>query len=75
MISEEHEVTLSMRLHEIRNHWNHFHRPRLIAEAKALPRAIAATWSDIRYQLRLALLVAFLGWVTRRLQKLTEGTR
>ena len=72
MISEEHEVTLSMRLHELRNSWHHFHRPRLIAEAKALPRAISATWSDIRYQLRLALLIALLGWVTHRLYMLTK---
>ena len=73
MISTRYAVSLSMRLHEVRNKWNYFYRPRLVADVKALPETAASTWADVVFQLRLAFLVALLGWVTNRLETLTIG--
>ena len=62
--------TMAMRIHGMRNNWHNFHKPRLIAEMKGLPAEVAATWSAIVFQLKLAALVALLGWLTKELEKM-----
>ena len=62
--------TMAMRIHGMRNNWHNFHKPRLIAEIKSLPGEVSATWSAIVFQLKLAALVAVLGWVTKELEKM-----
>ena len=62
--------TMAMRVHGWRNNWHNFHKPRLIAELKALPAEMSATWSAIVFQLKVAALVALLGWITKELEKM-----
>jgi hypothetical protein len=64
--------TINMRVHEMLNSWNYFHKPRLIAEMKGLPAKVSLTWSAIVFQLQMAALLAILSWVTKRLNTITE---
>jgi hypothetical protein len=61
---------MAMRIHGMRNNWHNFLKPRLIAEFKALPAEVVATWSAIVFQLKMAALVALMEWVTRQLKKM-----
>jgi hypothetical protein len=62
--------TMAMRIHGMRNNWHNFYKPRLIAELKGLPAEVSETWLAIVFQLKLAALVALLGWVTKNLEKM-----
>lgn len=66
-------MTIGMRLHGWRNNWHNFHKPRLIAEIKAMPASMEATWSAIVFQLKLAALVALLGWITKSLERMGQA--
>jgi hypothetical protein len=61
---------MAMRIHGFRNNWHNFYKPRLIAELRSLPAEVSDTWSAIVFQLKLAALVALLGWVTKSLEKM-----
>jgi hypothetical protein len=62
-----------MRVHGWLNAWNYFYKQQLIAWLRAWPSKTKTILIDISFQIRLAVLFALLGIITKQLAQLTNG--
>jgi hypothetical protein len=67
------EITLRMRFHGWLNAWNYFYKINLIDWLRAWPSTSRAILQDVSFQIRLAILLSLLGYITRQLAHLTNG--
>jgi hypothetical protein len=62
-----------MKVHGALNAWNYFYKPQLVAWLQALPAKTKTILVDVSFQIRLAVLLALLGLITKQLAQLTNG--
>ena len=72
-MTDDFTVTVRMKIHGALNAWNYFYKLQLIDWLRAWPAKTKTTLHEISFQIRLAILLSLLGYITKQLAELTNG--